>query len=205
MKIFKGMQEIKQRRLFTKREYNILENKLHYKTSYIGGESEGVVSFENLSKEKTTHKTTNNIILALSLFILVLAGMSFSYRNDKDSDPEMWIAFTILGIVLLAIYFFMNENSWKIRTHNNGYLFLFKNSPNANVVNEFISKLFIERDKYLKEQYLSLDPNLSYETQVNDLKWLRNVEAISKKEFDEYYSDLKLLYAPKRGIIGFDR
>lgn len=199
------MQVIKQRRLFTKREYNILENKLHYKTSYIGGESEGMVAFENLSKEKTTHKTTNNIILVLSVFIFLLAGMSFSYRNDKDSDPEMWIAFTFIAIVLLAVYFFMNENSWKIRTQHNGYLFLFKKSPNENMVNEFISTLFVERDKYLKEQYLSLDPNLSYETQVNDLKWLRNVEAISKQEFDKYYSDLKLLYAPKRGAIGFDR
>ena len=99
----------------------------------------------------------------------------------------------------------MNENSWKIRTHNNGYLILFKKHPNQNFVDEFISTLFLERDNYLRERYLSLDPNLNYETQVNDLRWLRNVEAISKDEFDKYYSDLKLLYAPKRGAIGFDR
>lgn len=199
------MQTIKQRRLFKKLEYNILENKLHYKTSYLGGESEGMVAFENLSKEKTTHKTTNIIILLMSLFFFMLGGMSFSFRNDKEVDPEMWIAFVLLGIVLFAIYVFMNENSWRIRTHNNGFLFLLKKSPNENIVNEFISKLFTERDKYLREQYLSLDPNLSYETQLNDLKWLRNVEAISNQEFNKHYSDLKLLYAPKTGKIGFDR
>ena len=99
----------------------------------------------------------------------------------------------------------MNENSWRIRTHNNGYLYLFKKKPNKNTVNEFISTLFYERDHYLQEKYMSFDPNLSYETQFNDLKWLLNVEAISKKEFDKYYSDLKLLFAPKRGSIGFDR
>lgn len=83
--------------------------------------------------------------------------------------------------------------------------FYLKNTPNQNFVDEFISTLFLERDNYLRERYLSLDPNLNYETQVNDLRWLRNVEAISKDEFDKYYSDLKLLYAPKRGAIGFDR
>lgn len=199
------MQTIKQRRLFTKREYNILDNKLNYKTSYIGGESEGMVSFENLSKEKTTYKTSNNIILVLSLLIFVMAGMSFYFRNDKDSDPDMWIGFAFTAIVLFTVYFFMNENSWRIRTHNNGYLILFKKHPNESSVNEFISTLFFERDNYLRERYLSLDPNLSYETQINDLRWLRNVEAISKDEFDKYYSDLKLLYMPKRGTIGFDR
>ncbi|WP_281235066.1 hypothetical protein [Flavobacterium gelatinilyticum] len=199
------MQGIKQRRLFKKIEYNILENKLHYKTSYLGGESEGMVAFENLVKEKTTYKTTNNIILVFALFFFMLSGMSFSYRNDKEVDPEMWIALALPGVVLFAVYIFMNENSWRIRTHSNGYLYLLKKSPNESTVNDFILKLFAERDEYLKEKYLSLDPNLSYETQVNDLKWLRNVEAISKQEFDKYYLDLKLLYAPKTGKIGFDR
>lgn len=199
------MKTIKQRRLFKKLEYNILENKLHYKISYLGGESEGMVAFENLSKEKTTHKTTNIIILLMSLFFFVLGGMSFSFRNDKEVDPEMWIVFVLVGIALFTIYVFMNENSWRIRTHSNGFLFLLKKSPNENTVNEFISELFNERDKFLREQYLSLDPNLSYETQLNDLKWLRNIEVISNQEFNKYYSDLKLLYAPKTGKIGFDR
>ncbi|KAF2326601.1 hypothetical protein [Flavobacterium ginsenosidimutans] len=199
------MQTIKQRRLFTKREYNILDNKVNYKTSYVGGESEGMIAFENLSKEKTTYKTSNNIILLLSLFIFGITGISFYFRNDKDSDPDAWIAFAFIAIVLFTIYFFMNENSWKIRTYNNGQLLLFKKHPNKNLVDEFITTLFLERDNYLRERYLSLDPNLDYATQVNDLRWLLNVEVISKDEFDQYYSDLKLLYVPKRGTIGFDR
>jgi len=199
------MHSLKQQRLLKKIEFNILENKLHYKTSYLGGESESMIAFENLSKEKTTHKTTNIIILLMALFFFMLGGMSFSFRNDKGVDHEMWISFVLLGIVLFAVYIFMNENSWRLRTHSNGFLFLFKKKPNENTVNEFISKLFTERDKYLREQYLSFDPNLSYETQLNDLKWLRNVEAVSKEEFDKYYADLKLLYAPKTGKIGFDR
>ena len=71
--------------------------------------------------------------------------------------------------------------------------------------NAFIDTLFLERDNYLKQTYLNLDANLSYETQVNDLKWLRNVEAISREEFNKYYDDLKLLFAPKKGNIGFER
>lgn len=64
------MKTIKQQRLFKKIEYNILENKLNYKTSYLGSESEGMIAFENLSKEKTTHREANIIILLLSLLFL---------------------------------------------------------------------------------------------------------------------------------------
>ncbi|MBF4494810.1 hypothetical protein IR010_19885 [Flavobacterium sp. MR2016-29] len=199
------MQTIKQRRFFTKREYNILDNKLHYKTSHIGGETEGMVAFEDLSKEKTTYKSSNSALLIISIFIFGLAGLLFLIRNDKDYESGTWEAVLFMGVVLFIIYFIMNENSWKIRTNNKGYIFLFKKRPNEKSVDEFISTLFLERDNYLKERYLNLDPNLSYETQVNDLKWLLNVEAINKKEFDKSYEDLKLLYAPKKGIIGFDR
>lgn len=199
------MQTIKQQRFFSKKEYTILDTRLHYKTSYIGGQSEGIVAFEDISKEKITNKSTNPIILLISLFFFGLAGLSFTWRNDKDVEPYMWIAHAFMAVVLLTIYVVMRENSWKIKTYNKGYLYLFKNKPNENVVNEFIATLFSERDNYLKQTYLNLDPNLSYETQVNDLKWLRNVEAITKEEFDKFYGDLKSLYAPKKGIIGFDK
>lgn len=199
------MQTIKQRRFFTKREYNILDNKLHYKTSYIGGESEGMVAYENLSKEKTTYKSSNSVILIISMVIFGFSGLSFLLRHDKDYEEGTWVIALFMAILLLIIFFIMHENSWKIRTSNKGYIFLFKKKPDEKSVEEFIWSLFEQRDNYLKEKYVSLDPNLSYETQVSDLKWLLNVEAISKKDFDAYYQDLKLLYAPKKGIIGFDR
>lgn len=199
------MQTIKQRRLFIKKEYNILDNKLHYKTSYFGSETEGMVSFENLSREKTSYKSTNSIILIISLLTFGVSGILFNVRNEKDSDPDIWIGAAFTAVILLILYFLMNENSWKIRTRNNGHIYLFKKIPNENVTNQFITTLFDERDNYLQEKYLSLDPNLSYQTQFHNLQWLLNVEAISKKEFDKYYLDLQLLYAPKRGSIGFDR
>lgn len=197
------MQILKQRRFFTKRDYNILDNKLHFKTSYIGGEGELLISFENISKEKTTYKTKNPMILVISLLLFFFSGISFLVRNDKDTDPDMWIGILFPAVILLVIYIIMRENSWKIRLYNNSFIYLFKVKPNENTVDEFITTLFEERDNYLRKTYLNLDPNLSYETQVNDLKWLRNVEAISKDEFDKFYEDLKSLFAPKKGIIGF--
>lgn len=175
------MYTIKQRRLFTKREYNILNNKLIYKTSYIGGESEGVIAFENLVKEKMTYKSTNPVLMLISFLFFGMAGLSFVFRNDKDADPNMWIVFTFMAVVMLGVYLLMNENSWKIKTQNGGYIYLFKNIPNEKVVDDFIIKLFNERDSYLVENYLSFDKNLKYEMQANDLKWLLNIEPFQKK------------------------
>lgn len=199
------MSTLKQKRFFTKREYKIHENKLYFKTSYIGGEGESIISFENISKEKTTYKSKNVMILIISLILFLFSVVSFLLRGDKEVDPNMWLFWIFMSLTLMIIYITMRENSWKIRLYNNSWVYLFKTKPNQDSVNEFIALLFYERDNYLRETYLNLDTNLSYETQINDLKWLRNVEAISKEEFNNYYQDLKNLYAPKKGTIGFDK
>lgn len=202
------MHTLKQKPLFKKnREYRILETKLFFRESKVEGEHEFNIQYEDIASEKTSYKSANGIFLVFSAVMYVLSVITFAIRNEPDVEASAWAILVILATVLLVVYFYNRENSWKIKLSNNNYIFFHKNSPDADTVEKFIDELFRARNKYLCETYMRFDENLNYETQVNDLKWLKRVEAISKAEFDEKYSELQALFnlsKPKKSI-GFDK
>jgi hypothetical protein len=201
------MQTLKQNRFFHKREFEILESKLSYK-EIIPGKSnlEALIPFEDLSNNKASHENSNILFIILSAFIYFLAFISFISRNDKDYDPDIWKFFSLIATVLLVIFLINKEKSWKIKIpKNNTVVFIYKKNPNEQVVNEFIENIFTSRDKYLRENYMYLDKNLSYENQYENLKWLWRVEAISKQEFDEKYQELKTMFNFDKKEIGFNK
>ena len=201
------MQTLKQNRFFHKREFEILESKLSYK-EIIPGKSnlEALIPFEDLSNNKASHENSNILFIIFSVFIYFLAFISFISRNDKDCDPDIWKFFSLIATVLLVIFLINKEKSWKIKIpKNNTAVFIYKKIPNEQVVNEFIENIFSSRDKYLRENYMYLDKNLSYENQYENLKWLWRVEAISKQEFDEKYQELKTMFNFDKKEIGFNK
>ncbi|PVX45960.1 hypothetical protein C8C85_1771 [Flavobacterium sp. 103] len=201
------MQTLKQNRFFHKREFEILESKLSYK-EIIPGKSnlEALIPFEDLSNNKASHENSNILFIIFSVFIYFLAFISFISRNDKDYDPDIWKFFSLIATVLLVIFLINKEKSWKIKIpKNNTAVFIYKKIPNEQVVNEFIENIFTSRDKYLRENYMYLDKNLSYENQYENLKWLWRVEAISKQEFDEKYQELKTMFNFDKKEIGFNK
>lgn len=197
--------EIIQRKLFNKREAKILNTKIVYKTAIFGRESEVSISYEELSRDKESYFKTfpyiNLIIGILFLFTVV----SLIYRNDKDFNPDIWIFWSTLLTVAIIFYFLTTENLWKVRVQNNTYLFFLKSSPNKEFVNNFIDMLFSARDEYLKETYF-FEPtkNISYESQINNLRWLRKVEVINRNEFNDRKKLLDEIFNLEVNKIGFN-
>lgn len=80
-----------------------------------------------------------------------------------------------------------------------------QNIPDPETVNTFIDQLFETREKYLRETYLKFDPNLRYDNQYHNLKWMLSSDVITKDEFESKYEELKSLYSSERTIKGFSR
>lgn len=199
------MQTLKQKRFFHKREFEILESKLSYKEIITGKSNfEALIPFEDLSNNKSSHENSSVLFIVFSVFLYFIAIISFISRDEKDFNPDVWKFFTITATVLLALFFINKEKSWKIKIpKNNTYVFIYKKNPSEHVVNVFIEDIFTARDNYLRENYMYLDRNLSYENQYENLKWLWRIEAISKQEFDEKYKELKIMFNYDKKEIGF--
>ncbi|TGD58266.1 hypothetical protein [Flavobacterium humi] len=202
------MQTLKQKKIFHEREFKILGSKLLYKEKIIGkSDFEAIISFEDLSIYKASHENSSMFFAIASCISMFLAFIGFLSRNDKDTDPDVWIVFTAIGIILLLIFLFKKEKSWRIGLlSNNTNVFIYKKIPNEEIVNNFIENIFSARNKYLRENYyMILDKNLNYEDQFKNLKWLKHIEAISKEEFDEKYKELKTIFNYDKKSIGFER
>lgn len=84
-------------------------------------------------------------------------------------------------------------------------IFIHRNIPDKETVDNFIEHLFKTKNQYLRETYYRLDRNLSYENQYNNLKWLMKHEIITKDEFEFKYGELKELYNFDKKTIGFSQ
>ena len=197
--------ELIQKKGFSKREAKIMETKVVYKSTLFKREYEISIAYEDLSKQKESYllNRKNFYIPVICFGIFTLA--SFIWRNDKEFDPNIWILWGILFLISTIIYLLSLESLWKVKVHYNSYLFFFKNLPSKEEVDGFIKFLFETRDKYLKETYfLEPNKNLSFESQKNNLQWLRKSEVITAIEFQSGMKKLEEVFNQDLKKIGFN-
>ena len=198
-----------QKRGFIKREAQIMETKVVYKSTLFGREHEISIPFENLSRNKDSYLLNRKNFYIPVIALCFLTFVTFTWRNDKDFQNDLggyqWIIWGILFVISTTVYLLSIENLWRIRTQYNTYLFFFKSIPNKKAIDDFIEFLFEIRDKYLKETYFH-KPNksMSFESQINNLRWLRKNEVISASEFKNGMRELEVVFNQEQKKIGFN-
>ncbi len=199
------IKKLAQKKGYIKRELKIFETKVHCKTTLFGFVSDVIVPFENLPNQKESfvlHRKNVLIIVGLIAFITLICLI---YRTDKDFNPNLWIFFGVLFLLSIPAYFYSVEYLWRIRVAYNINIFAFKKIPNTIEVDEFFEVLFITRNNYLRQTYfLPITKNLTYESQKNNLQWLRKNEAISSSEFEKSISELNMIFISENNKIGFN-
>ena len=200
------MKELKQNKNFVKRELRITDSKLFYNVSKFGNGNEVDIPFENLNGEKVSHKSTNHTLLIIAgvIFLIAIAIQISLYRGGTG-EKFAGLFWAGIGTVFLVIYFLSRQNFWKIRLTNDSYIYIHKNIPSKSATDQFLSELMKSRNEFLKENYAIVDENLSYESQLNNFKWLKSIDAITKEEFDLKYAELKQSVKPEKPNIGFGK
>ena len=199
------MQKLIQQKNFVKREFRLSDTKLFYNISKFGNSNEIDIPFENINGEKVSFKRSNNIILLVSAFIFLMsiALLIGEIKGSDSIEHFAWLFWFLIAVFTLGLYWFTKEDFWKIRLIDENYIYVLKDSKNSSNANEFINVLINSRNQYLKESYAFVDENLSYESQLQNFRWLKSMSVIDKKEFDELYSSLKSTVKPANSNIGF--
>ena len=125
--------------------------------------------------------------------------------EDKTIDIGMIFFFGSVSLGFLLYFIIGRVNQWRIRLSNNQYLVLNKNIPSESQTNDFINSIYLAQKEYLRANYLIIDARLNYENQVETLKWLKTLNAISQEEYKQYYQQLKNLILPEKRAIGFEK
>jgi hypothetical protein len=198
------MKKLIQKSYYVKFDFTILDSKLNCKESRFGNESDADIPFENIASTKNSKKTSSPILLVAGTISIVVSFLAFIFGESTRNSLLGGFLWLFISIGLLAYFFMTREDLWVISRYDGGKINIHKSSPNEKEVNEFIETLFKARKKYLKERYIVIDKNLSYEEQYSKIEWLKNIEAIEMEEFFNLHDKLKSNSQPVKNKVGFD-
>lgn len=186
---------------FVTRELRISEAKLFCKVSKFGNTNEIDMPFENIDGEKVSFKSSNNVLLLVSMGLNLLSIINLFLDFGK------WISLIgiVIATILFVIYWLSIGDFWQIKLMDGNSILIVKDVPDAKTVDHFIDEIIKARNVYLRENFASIDENLDYESQLNNFKWLKAIKAITKEEFEAKHAELKKIYFHSDLNIGFNK
>lgn len=178
------MKELKQRKNFVTRKFRLTRNKVFYSIKEKGDLNEVDVQYEYLTKTKMNAQT-NKVGWFFFGILFNVVGLSYILMFLGESTYQIGgLTFMIIGLIFLWIWHKTKEYFWKIKLTNDTFMYIHKNIPSDEDVNKFLDELYIFRDKYLIEEYANFPINLTYDQKVQNLNFLKHLEAINKTEYD---------------------
>lgn len=195
------MKTLVQKKNFVTRELRISDAKLFCKVSKFGNTNEIDMPFENIDGEKVSFKSSNNVLLLVSM------GLNLLSIINLFLDFSKWISLLgfVIATILFVIYWLSIGDFWQVKLMDGNSILVVKDVPDAKTVDHFIDEIIKARNVYLRENFASIDENLDYESQLNNFKWLKAIKAITKEEFEAKHEELKKIYFHSDLNIGFNK
>jgi hypothetical protein len=195
------MKTLVQKKNFVTRELRISDTKLFCKVSKFGNTNEIDMPFENIDGEKVSFKSSNNVLLLVSIGLNLLSIINLFLDFGK------WISLLgfVFATILLVIYWLSIGEFWQVKLMDGNSILVVKDVPDTKTVDDFIDEIIKARNIYLRENFASIDENLDYESQLNNFKWLKAIKAITKEEFEAKHAELKKIYFHSNMNIGFNK
>ena len=151
--------------------------------------------FEQIRTNRATALDHNKGALTLAFVFAGIALLVF-IMSFTDKTVE-WIAvplWSTISLALFVFYFQTRKRKLYLQTTENKVIEFLVNKDTLETVNGFIENVLSERNMYLVSKYATLNRNLEYATQLDNLNWLLNNRAFSKEKYDEKVQELNTLF-----------
>lgn len=182
------MKILKQRYFFSTKTFELLENKILITEKSIFDDKEWEARYNQIGLDLVKIKSREGLGNAV-LFggLLGISGfMTFKAFTD-GSGFKIAIMFLLFSFLWLTVFW------WSIQKYfaahfvlggGNKTLTFFIDSPNEMRVMEFIEIIRTRTKNKLKEELTTFDPDLSFEDQLDHIKYLKSIEVLTQNEFE---------------------
>jgi hypothetical protein len=198
------MTQLTQKALTTKKEVFIETDSLLVKTQNVREELEFKVKFEELGFDivKKRVKTANIPFYAFLLFDLFYVGLLVSSVTSQEPfKQQLFWLFALLFFSAMTVAAYYNRNKDVIYlTGGQKVLEIAAAKPDPETVKQFIESIHGAMRQHYKNKFSQFDPDTPYESKVNQLKWLKEIKALTDQEYKELLNNTKT-----DNIIGFQR
>jgi hypothetical protein len=186
----------KNRRYFTKQEFEIKKTSLNISKKTLFDEVEYETSLEQLDNKKKIEVRTNSNLFFIGLFVF---GIGIFFLSG--SIIEMTAICTVICIVLVIAAFIDKKRVITIASYEGENITFYFNSKNKQEVIQFVEQIFQASNAFLHNKYSKIDRALPIEPQLNNIQFLRNREVISEEEYNTLKNEL--LGRENQRYIGF--
>ncbi|WP_345114998.1 hypothetical protein [Hymenobacter algoricola] len=198
------MTQLTQKTWTTKKEVTVENDSLLIKTKNVREDLEYRIKFEELGFDtvKKRVKSANIPFCAFILFDILYIGLLLSAVINKEtlSKQLFWVgALVFFGIATIAAFYNRNKDVIYL-TGGQKVLELLAARPDIQTVTAFIATIHQSMRQHYKKKYSKFDPDTTYEMKLYQLKWLKEINAITDKEYSEMLDNTKT-----ENIIGFSR
>ena len=189
------MTTLKQKYYLSKKTFELTDRKVVIVEKSFFDDKEWEARYNELGLDLVKIKSREGIGNA-ALFgglLIVTAFMTFKAFTD---GTDIKLAF----LFLFFCFMWGTVLWWSIQKYFAAHFVLrggqktltfFINSPNEKTVKEFIDQIRERTKGRLKEELTHFDPDLSFEDQLSNLKYLKNIDVIEQEEFERIREQLR--------------
>lgn len=195
---------LKQRRLLTKRDFELTSNFLKISVKTPSNHFEGNFRFEEIGRTVSRRKSYNRYalgILGVFLFGFIITFLSKA-TGDKTVHVDDVSFYIFFSAIMLGVVIITSKDMTNLSLMDGRHIAFFTNSPDRSVVQGYIEQILAEQKQYLLKKYAKPEPFLSPETIMHQLMWLKDRDVIDDVEFEKFKSELLPSYSAS-APIGF--
>lgn len=192
------MLTLKQKRLFSSREFTLLDNDLFIKTKSLSERKEFSVKLESLGQQifyESNPPTIRYIIGSIIALGLLFMTIAYVLGEETLNDRAFIANFLIWAPISLFIFLYKDKQDVHI-TGGQNIVTLYQNHPDKLTVDNFIQTVIKKSKNNIYKKYAKVDPDLPESQQMQTFHWLLTQDIIDEKE----YNRLKQEYKTKKLI-----
>lgn len=186
------------RHYFTRQFFEITANSLKVDKKTLLDRYEFEIPFEQIHNKMRIQTVTNNNLVVIAIAFVILASL-FLLGTLSEISPLFYCVAFVFG--LLSV--FTRKKTATISTYTGEQIEIFFTKINKREVQEFASNIISASNLFLLKKYGKVDKALPIDSQINDLKFLRDREVIDDDQFENFKS--QLLSRDNSNSIGFSR
>ena len=189
------MTTLKQKYYLSKKTFELTDRKVVIVEKSVFDDKEWEARYNELGLDLVKIKSREGIGNAVLFggLLIVTAFMTFKAFTD-GTDYKLAFLFLFFCFMWGTVFW------WSIQKYFAAHFVLrggqktltfFINSPNEKTVKEFIDQIRERTKGRLKEELTHFDPDLSFEDQLSNLKYLKNIDVIEQDEFEKIREQLR--------------
>lgn len=190
------MTTLKQKYYLSKKTFALTERKVVIVEKSLFDDKEWEARYNELGLDLVKIKSREGIGNAVLFggLLIVTTIMTFQAFTDGTTDYKLAFLFLFFCFMWGTVFW------WSIQKYFAAHFVLrggqktltfFINSPNEKTVKEFIDKIRERTKGRLKEELTHFDPDLGFDEQLSNLKYLKNIDVIEQEEFEKIREQLR--------------